>query len=318
MSKRRPNRVAQLRSRKSFWRNFWRAMLQLIVWSCAAVLYYFTFSILYDTPYEYYMKLSSSKLRSEYTALQGRLDSLEVVISDIERRDASIFNAMFESAPYTLEEEYTSRASSLHESLMGLSDNELYRVFEHQSDNFGVSVEALVNSTTDMILAIEKRGADASRIPAIQPVTNRHLTLLTASFGDCIHPFYKTLHHHAGIDYTLPEGTRVFATADGVVKSTSLSNSPSGKSILIDHGNGYESYYAHLSKIAIPRNRRVKRGDIIGASGNTGLSLTPHLHYEVRFNGEPLNPINYLFMELSAAQSRQIARIAASGMQSFD
>ncbi|MFI3306440.1 MAG: M23 family metallopeptidase [Rikenellaceae bacterium] len=318
MSRKRPNRVAQLRSRRSFWRNFWRAMLQMIVWSCVAVLYYLSLSLLYDTPYEHYMRLSSDKLRTECGALQQRLDSLEMAIDAIEGRDALLFRSMFESSPYSLEADYTSRASSLRESLMDVADGELYPLLESRCDDLEQSVLTLADSTEEMIVAIGRQGTKSRNIPAIQPVTNRHLTLLTASFGDCIHPFYKTLHPHYGVDYTVVEGTRVFATADGVVKSVSLSNSPSGKSILIDHGNGYESYYAHLSKVDTPTRRRVKRGDIIGASGNTGLSLVPHLHYEIRYNGEPINPINYFFMELSAEQSRRISQIAESGKQSFD
>ncbi len=318
MSKMSVNRGSQLRSRNSFARNFWRVMLQMIIWSGFAVLYYLTFSLLYDTPYEYYMRLSSNRLRSEYTALESRLDSLNVVIADIERRDASLFKQLFESTPYTLEEDYESHSATLRESLSTLSTDELYSLYEQRCEGFNNSVESLVESTHTMISEIERVGSATSKIPAIQPISNRHLTLLTASFGERIHPFYKTMQHHPGVDYTIPEGSRVFATADGVVKSVSLSNSPSGKSIVIDHGNGYESYYAHLGRVNLPARRRVKRGDIIGASGNTGLSLTPHLHYEVRRDGVAIDPINYFFMELNAQQSRRIAKIAESGMQAFD
>ena len=133
-----------------------------------------------------------------------------------------------------------------------------------------------------------------------------------------IHPFYKTLQSHQGVDYTVPEGSSVFATADGVVKETATRNSTSGKTVVIDHGNGYETRYANLSEINVQKGQRVRRGDIIALSGNTGLSLAPHLHYEVRYQGMRVDPVHYFFMELSPEEYRRIIRIAQSVMQSFD
>jgi murein DD-endopeptidase MepM/ murein hydrolase activator NlpD len=156
-----------------------------------------------------------------------------------------------------------------------------------------------------------------NHIPAIQPVINPQLSLLTASYGMRIHPFFKTLKSHQGVDYTLPEGSRVFATADGTIKEVST-RSTSGQSVVIDHGNGFETSYSHLGKINVRKGEKVKRGDIIALSGNTGLSLAPHLHYEVRNNGMRVDPIHYFFLELSPAEYQRIIHIAQSGMQSFD
>ena len=133
-----------------------------------------------------------------------------------------------------------------------------------------------------------------------------------------IHPFYKTLQSHQGVDYTIPEGSRVFATADGVVRDAAQRNSTQGQTVVIDHGNGYETSYSHLSKINVRKGQRVSRGEIIALSGDTGLSLAPHLHYEVIYNGQPVDPVNYFFMELSPAEYHRLIRIAQSGMQSFD
>ena len=151
-----------------------------------------------------------------------------------------------------------------------------------------------------------------------QPVINNDLTLLTASFGMRIHPFYKSLSQHNGVDFTLPEGSRVFATADGTVTEATRRNSSTGLTVTIDHGNGYQTRYGHLSKTSVKRGQKVNRGDIIALSGNSGLSLAPHLHYEVIYNGQPVDPVNYFFMELSPAEYHRLIRIAQSGMQSFD
>ena len=158
----------------------------------------------------------------------------------------------------------------------------------------------------------------ADAIPAIQPVINNDLTLLTASFGMRIHPFYKSLSQHNGVDFTVPEGSRVFATADGTVTEATRRNSSTGLTVTIDHGNGYQTRYGHLSKTSVKRGQKVNRGDIIALSGNSGLSLAPHLHYEVIYNGQPVDPVNYFFMELSPAEYHRLIRIAQSGMQSFD
>ena len=142
--------------------------------------------------------------------------------------------------------------------------------------------------------------------------------MLTASYGMRIHPFYKTLTSHQGVDYTVGEGSRVFATADGRVKSVVTQRTSSGNTLVIDHGNGYETVYSHLNKIYAKKGDRVKRGDIIAQSGNTGLSLAPHLHYEIRHNGMRVDPIHYFFMELDYKDYQKIIKIAQTGMQSFD
>ncbi|MBQ5639243.1 MAG: M23 family metallopeptidase, partial [Alistipes sp.] len=131
-------------------------------------------------------------------------------------------------------------------------------------------------------------------------------------------PFYKTLQSHQGVDYAIPEGSRVFATADGVVKEIKLRNSTSGQTVVIDHGSGYETLYSHLSKISVRKGQQVRRGDIIALSGDTGLSLAPHLHYEVRLGGMRVDPIHYFFMELNPTEYQRLMRIAQSGMQAFD
>ncbi len=314
----RRGRVAQLRKRKQFWRNVSRAVLHGFTWIGAAVLYYAVISLFFDTPYEYFLKRSSQMLHDEYALLQSRYDSLEVVLQNVEARDENIFNIMFESSPYDFESEHDERLLALLESMIDKPNAELRQELESRCSDMERMVSELTQSTQTMVDKIDESSDRWDNIPAIQPIANSQLTLLTASYGLRIHPFYKTIQPHQGVDFTVPEGTRVFATADGVVKSTTLSSSTTGKSLVIDHGNGYETAYNHLYRIDVPRGRRVKRGDIIGLSGNTGLSLTPHLHYEVKYNDQRVDPIHYFFMELTPKDYQKIIKIAQSGMQSFD
>ncbi len=316
--KSRKSRIAQLRARKQFRRNIFRVLIHSLTWIGVAVIYYFVISLFFDTPSEYFLKRSSQMLHDEYAQLQSRYDSLEMVLNNIEERDENIFNIMFESTPYNFESEHDERLLSLLESIIDKPSSELRMELDKRCMELESKVATLSESTKNMSEKIAQSSDMLNNIPAIQPIANQQLTLLTASYGLRIHPFYKTIQPHQGVDFTIPEGTRIFATADGVVKSNTLSNSTTGKSLVIDHGNGYETVYNHLLRVDAPRGRHVKRGDIIGLSGNTGLSLSPHLHYEVRYNDQRVDPIHYFFMELTPRDYQKMIKIAQSGMQSFD
>lgn len=309
--------LERLRRRKRRKQRIIRITVHLFVWFGMAVLYYIGFSIFFDTPFEYQMKHSTDRLRHEYGLLTQRYDSLASVLGNLSERDRNVFRVLFESEPYDLDEGSQQRQSS-YEKIVGRSTRELKRELREGV----ITMERRLGELNDSYLAlqalIDSAGRACDRIPSIQPVINKQLTLLTASYGMRIHPFYKTLQPHQGVDYTIPEGSRVFATADGVVRDASNRSSTHGKTVVIDHGNGYETSYSHLSHINVRRGQQVRRGDIIALSGDTGLSLSPHLHYEVRKDGMRVDPIHYFFMELTPSEYQRLMRIAQAGMQSFD
>ena len=311
------NYITRIRRRKAFWNNVVRFIIQLFVWTGAAVLYYFAFSIFFDTPIEYRLKHSTDRLRSEYEMLTERYDSLQRVMENVVERDRNVFRILFEADPYDFEEENAANRWNFYEQLLSQSTIELQKQFARHLSETERSITQLQQSYDRMVEAIDSCSY-RNAIPAIQPVFNKQLTLLTTSYGMRINPFQKILRSHQGVDYAIPEGSRVFATADGVVKEVARRNSTSGQTIVIDHGGGYETVYAHLGKINVVRGQKVRRGDIIALSGNSGLSLAPHLHYEVRCNGMRVDPIHYFFMELSPDEYQRMMRIAQSGMQSFD
>lgn len=282
------------------------------------MLYYFALSIFFDTPVEYYLEHSTDKLRKQYDELSVRYDSLSMVMQNVVERDKNVFRILFESDPYDFDSEYEAKQLADYETIFTKSTYRLKRELKERVKELNVKIEELNTSHACLQSKIDSVGEGANSIPSIQPVINKQLSLLTASYGMRIHPFYKTLQSHQGVDYTVPEGSRVFATADGVVKDVSVKNSTAGLSIVINHGNGYETAYSHLLAINVKKGQNLKRGDIIALSGNTGLSLAPHLHYEVRYNGIRVDPIHYFFMELSPEEYQRIIRIAQSGMQSFD
>lgn len=302
---------------KPTWREkIWRLVIWLLGWIGIAVLFYIGFSFFFDTPLEYRMKRSTASMRREYESLSARYDSLEEVLDNVIDRDRNVFRILFESEPYDLDAD-TVRWQT-YEDLLGRSDRELARELRAKTAELQKKMDGVNASVDIMERHTEAAGSAVRYIPAMQPILNPGLTLLTASFGLRIQPFSKKLAAHNGVDYTVPEGSRVFATADGRVKDVMRSNTSSGLSIVVDHGGEYETQYSHLSRANVSRGETVERGDIIGLTGNTGLSLSPHLHYEVRHNGMPVDPIHYFFMELGPSDYRRMRQIARSGMQSFD
>ncbi len=311
-------RPQQRKSRRTLKQSLIRFMLLVLVWLGATVLYYIVFSIFFDTPVESQMKHDTDLLREQYTLLAERYDSLARVMDNVDRRDRNVFNILFESSPYDFNAERREANQATYERLFRRSNRQLRRTFGERLAALEKCSEELTASAVDMRRRIDSLGDATDRIPAIQPVINKKLTLLTASYGMRIHPFFKTLKSHQGVDYTVPEGSRVFATADGRVKEVSTRSSTSGRVVVIDHGNGYETSYGHLGAVNVRRGQEVHRGDIIALSGNSGLSLAPHLHYEVRHHGMRVDPIHYFFLELTPGEYERILRIAQSGMQSFD
>jgi len=307
-----------LRKRKRRKQRLVRITVSAFVWTGGAVLYYIGFSLFFDTPVEYELKHSTDRLRREHRVLTARYDSLMTVLGNLSERDRSVFRTLFESAPYDFDAEYEQRQSVSYEELFARSTHRLKRDLGARIEELEYKQGILNESYLALQTLIDSVGRGCDRIPSIQPVINKQLTLLTASYGMRFHPFYKTLKSHQGVDYTIPEGSRVFATADGRVSSIGNRNSTSGQTVVIDHGNGYETLYGHLSKINVRKGQEVRRGDIIALSGDTGLSLAPHLHYEVRLDGMRVDPVHYFFMELSPSEYQRMMRIAQAGMQSFD
>lgn len=291
---------------------------RLFAWVSAALLYYVCFALLFDTPEEYRMREQTARLRAEYEQLNSRYDSLEMILDNITVRDQSVFRILFETNPYDLDIERQEQRLANYEKNISKSKKQLLSELPTKIEELNKRCDKLEDSWHKINELSENMGDKINHIPATQPVINKQLTLLTAGYGTIINPFYRTLKSHQGVDYTVGEGSSIFATADGVVKEISDKNSTLGKTIIIDHGNGYQTSYSHLLSVGVRRGQKVQRGDIIALSGNSGLSLAPHLHYEVRYNGMRIDPIHYFFMELSPEEYQRIIRIAQSGMQSFD
>ncbi len=155
-------------------------------------------------------------------------------------------------------------------------------------------------------------------IPAIQPVANKDLKHVASGYGMRMHPIYKTVKMHTGMDFTAPVGTEIYATGNGTVSKIEMNGRGYGHNIIINHGYGYETLYGHLSRIVVRLGQKVKRGDLIAYVGNSGSSTGPHLHYEVRKHGNPINPVNFYYNDLTPEEYEKVLEISSMPGQSFD
>jgi murein DD-endopeptidase MepM/ murein hydrolase activator NlpD len=171
----------------------------------------------------------------------------------------------------------------------------------------------------DEIFSLAKKKTEMlASIPAIQPISNKDLRRLASGFGYRTHPIYKTQHLHTGIDFSAPTGTEIYATGDGKVVYADNAGRGYGNHVILEHGFGYQTMYAHMIKTNVRRGQNVKRGDVIGFVGSTGTSTAPHLHYEVIKNQKKINPINFFFNDLSPEEYDKVIEISSQQNQSFD
>lgn len=293
-------------------------VINALSWVAMVVFWWVVISLTIDLPMEHKLRHSTDDLRTEYERMSERYDSLSYVLDNVVRRDENVFRKLFESNPYDLTADINQERIVLYERLVEMDNDELTKLLDKKLQNAAKQESEILRSYEDLRYNISSGVLSIDYVPAIQPVNNKQLTLLAAGKKPLINPFHRTMREHHGVDYLVPEGTAVFATADGVVKSLSEKNTSHGKAVTISHGNGYETSYSHLLDIRVKKGQKVKRGDIIALSGNSGLSFVPHLHYEVIYNDTRVDPVHYFFLELEPDEYQQMIRIALSSMQSFD
>ena len=205
-----------------------------------------------------------------------------------------------------------------YKSLEGYRNSNLVIETANRLDKIRKKVYLQSKSFDDLIGLARNKEDMLRSVPAIIPISGKDLTRVASGFGLRIHPIYKIIKFHSGMDFTAPAGTDVYATGNGIVAAVQSSQRGLGKNIVIDHGFGYSSIYAHLSNFNVRVGQKVQRGDVIGYVGNTGTSIANHLHYEIKLNGANVDPVNYYFEDLSPAEYERVIEIASKTGQSFD
>jgi hypothetical protein len=294
----------------------WRIVIYVAAVLVLAVLLNVIYSLFFDTPRERQIRNENRMLLEEYEQLSARKQMVDTVMNEVQRIDRDIYRLIFETEPVAME---TGPSTGMTYQNLLLSDSEdIVNRSAEKLDSL-MHRDSLSASEYDMLMIRGENKAEMLlHFPAIQPIENQDLTLIASGFGHRIHPIYKILKMHNGIDFSAPVGTPVYATGNGVVKSATRSERGLGNQILIDHGYGYETLYACMDELNVRSGQEVKRGDMIGTVGNTGLSVAPHLHYEVHLDGKAMNPINYFFLELSPAEYNRLILISKMSGQSFD
>lgn len=272
-----------------------------------------------DSPKEKQLKDEMHLLKEQYTHLDNELNDIKKSLTQLENRDNNIYRAVFEASPLPdsirLGKDYSQADPRL---LAFTTSTELIDGMRTkiQSLRHRLNVQATSYDTLQKLVEAKERMLTA--IPAIQPVSNRTLDRVASGFGYRIDPIYKTPKMHTGIDFTAATGTPIYATGDGTVNEAGYDNGGYGNNVVINHGYGYQSLYAHMKKVKVRVGDRVKRGEVIGWIGSTGKSTGPHLHYEVIKNGEKIDPIHFFFNDLTASDYERLTKIAAASNQSFD
>ncbi len=284
-----------------------------------AVLYGLVFALFFDSPKEKVLKREIEQMTIQYELMHREMASLEKVIEHLEETDDNLYRTIFEAEPIPdAVRQGGIGGINRYKELEGFDNSSIVVETARSLDQLMKRVYIQSKSFDDLIVLASGKEEMLRAIPAILPIANKDLTRVASGFGLRIHPYYKITKFHSGMDFTAPTGTDVYATGNGVIASVTSSQRGLGKHVVIDHGFGYSTVYAHLNEFNVRAGQKVNRGDVIGFVGNTGMSVAPHLHYEVKLNGNYVDPVNYYFNDLTADEYEKMIEAASKTGQSFD
>ncbi len=300
-------------------RNIFKSLTFLGAGLVVGVLIYgLTYNFI-DSPKEKQLKTDNSQLLSQYNILNKKLEQLATVLEDVQHRDDNIYRVIFEAEPIAEEIRKAGFGGiNRYKELEGYNDSELIIKTAEKLDKLSKQLYIQSKSFDEVFEMAKKKEEMLAALPAIQPVANEDLKRMASGYGYRIDPQYKVRKMHHGMDFTAKTGTPIYATGDGKIIRADRKSSGYGNHVRIDHGYGYITLYAHMSKMNVKIGQNVKRGDVIGYVGNTGKSFGPHCHYEVRKNNTPINPVNFYFNDLSPEEYAKMVDMSNSPMQSMD
>lgn len=295
------------------WDIFWNALGFISVSVILAIIMVMVYLTQFESPKEAVLKKENEELKFHYELLEKDLDKAKKMLANLQERDDNIYRVMLGAEPIP---ENIRKAgyggSDRYKELQGLNQEELIKENYAELDELEKQLYIQTKSYDEIVSLAKRKEEMLSSMPAIQPVSNEELTWLTSGFGYRLDPILRTPRMHNGVDYSMPIGSKVYATGDGTVTKVETKFSGKGKFIEIDHGFGMKTRYAHLNDFNVRRGQKVKRGELIGYSGNTGKSTGPHLHYEVLVNGGHVNPVYYMYKDLTPDEYEEILRLASA------
>lgn len=284
----------------------------------AALITYFAFRFV-GSPYEKALRADNETLRYQLRRLNERVQDIDQQMAGLEKRDNEVYRSIFEAQPIpdsirALQREKEQEIARVE----GMPEGQLVFSIDTTIQKLQARIASQKKSYNQLVDLVKNKEKLLAGTPAIQPVSNKDLNRIASGFGYRIDPVYKTVKLHAGLDFAAPQGTPIYATADGNVSESGFSDGGYGNHVVINHGYGYETLYGHMVRIKARRGQHVKRGEVIGYVGSTGKSTGPHCHYEVHKNGQKLDPVYFFYNDLSPQQFDQLLRRASSSNQSLD
>ena len=303
----------------------WDVVLNLLGFLSVAVVIAIAMVLVHNTyfesPKEAALKKENEELKLYYDILSDEMNNAQQMLSALQKRDDDIYRVINEAEPIpaTVRDGGiggTERYKQLLEQ--GLESEALILTTLQKIDRLKKQMYIQTKSYDEIVSLAKSKDKMYASIPAIQPITNKELTRLASGFGMRIDPIYKVRRMHEGTDFSAPQrNTPIYATGDGVVKKVATNYGGYGKEVLIDHGYGYVTRYAHMNDFNVKKGQIVKRGECIGYVGSTGKSTAPHLHYEVIKDGKKVNPVHYFYNDLNEDEFQKILELSAIENQSL-
>lgn len=282
-----------------------------------AILYYLIVSVFVSTEQERRLARENKLMEEEYGRLQEKIEILDNTIKNLQVKDREIYKQIFDAEPPAISGQENYEAvffagidTTRNDEIVAYSRDRIAQMVSG-----GASVNKAIKSIKSEFAAL---GEDVKKIPSIVPLKDFSIGQTGASVGQKINPFYKTVSMHNGIDLLGAVGNEILAAADGVVEQVSRKGKKEGNTISINHGNGYITRYMLVGDILVRQGQKVEQGAIIGRVGLSGMSFAPHLHYEVIYNGENMDPVNYFFADLTPALFKEMVIITSNTGQSLD
>lgn len=282
------------------------------------VVFLYLFLIFFPSPREKQLLREKEALQSQMETLNRQVDQMQIVMTDLQQRDDNLYRVLFGAEPIPLNiRQGTQRKISYYEEIAQMTNSQLSADLSLKVDVLEKELYVQAKSYDEVLELAKTQEIRMENIPAIQPVLNKDLKRVASGYGVRIDPVYHVRKFHQGMDFTAPTGTEVFATGNAKVSFVGWKQGY-GNTVILDHGFGYQTLYAHLFKALVRKGQKVRRSDIIALVGNTGKSTGPHLHYEVRLHGKPVDPRNYYFYDLSPEEYDQMIQLSNNFGQMLD
>ena len=282
------------------------------------LLFFFLFVSIIKSPREKEIFLQKSRMEGQYKALQGQMSDIQGILTDLQQRDDNLYRVVFQAEPIPYEVRRTANTNAdYYEQLLRMTNSQIVVETTKKLNELKKQLYVQSKSYDEIVVLAQNKEKMLEAIPAIQPVANKDLTRVASGYGMRMDPIYHSRRFHAGMDFTAPTGTDIYATGNGRVLSAGWQQGY-GNCVEIDHGFGYVTLYGHMHSISVNAGQTVNRGEVIGLVGNTGKSTGPHLHYEVHYKGEIMNPQNYYFLDLTPEEYDKMVQLSNNAGQMFD